>query len=259
MTLAMLQQQFLAAVVAEDQPLPDGWDGRMAAGIAIYRHAYRARLVEALTETFPRTAQWVGEASFAQAVAHHVILHPPCDWTLDMAGRGFDATLADLFANDPEVADLAWLEWAMHRAYTAADRAPLDADGFAAATRGFGEEDWASMRLDFVPSLHRRAVLSDCGALWQAMARGETLATVAAGVDGTQCIVWRDGLTPAFLLVPVEEGCCLSEMMCGQSFGEICAVLGKKAAPEEASAAAGAMLGRWLSLGLVSGVSVSPD
>lgn len=255
MNLAALQQEFMGHVLEEDRPLPDGWDARVAAGLAVYRNAYRARLIDALAETFPRTARWVGEEAFAQAAAHHLILHPSVGWTLDMAGQGLDETLAALFAKDPEVPELAWLEWAMHLAFTAADRPPLDAAGFAGATAAFGEDDWAGMRVAFVPTLHAREVRNDCAALWHALGAGELPSAAPVLDTPAHCIVWREALTPVFMLVPDEEGACLARMREDASFGEICAFLARSGSPDEAAAAAGAVLGRWLGRGIVANVT----
>lgn len=252
MTLARLQQRFLAQVIEDEAPLPPDWDDRFARGLDIYRNAYRARLVAALEETFPRTARWVGEDAFGAAAAHHLITHPPRSWTLDAAGEGFAATLAELFANDPEVAELAWLESAMHEAFVAADAVPLNAPGFARATAGFGAEDWADMRIAPVPSFRLTPVDHDCVALWRLI--GEDTAPAHFEPTGCEgwCIVWREGLRPVCRLVSGHEARALLALFDGASYGEICAdlanVLGEGAAAQEA----GALLGRWLALGIVA-------
>lgn len=257
MSLAALQQEFMDHVLDEERPLPQHWDARMGEGLAIYRNAYRARLVDALRETFSKTALWTGDEAFAQAAAHHLILHPPRGWTLDLVGDGFVETLEELFAADPDVADLAWLEWAMHLAFTAPDCAPMDAARFAEATSDFGEEDWATMRLPFVPSLHVRVVSSDCGALWQALEREESPTTAPQAEAPLHCIVWREGLDPVFALIPARDGNSLAAMRAGSSFGEVCAMLAEELPADQAAAEAGAMLGGWIGRGIVLGLSSS--
>ena len=243
-SLASLQEDMLAGILDEDRPLLEGWTARHAAGLAIYRNNYRSALVEALRSTFERTAKLVGDASFERAAAHHVILHPPTSWTLDVAGEGFDATCAELFAHDPEVAELAWLEWAMHCAFVARDVVPLDMAGFAEASAGFAEADWTELRLRFVPGIAWRAVRHDLKALWS---RAETESLD----DPVSCVVWREGERPAFLLLPQAEGEALAAMAGGASFGEACALLAERLGEDEAVAAAGTMLGRWISEGFL--------
>lgn len=254
MTLAALQQEFMAHVLEEDRPLPSRWDARMGDGLAIYRNAYRNRLMDALRETFPKTALWAGDEAFAQAAAHHLIAHPPCGWTLDLAGEGFVETLERLFANDPDVADLAWLEWTMHLAFTAPDCPALDAVGFGQATQGFRGGDWTELRLVFVPSLYQRGVSRDCTAIWRALERQEPPSSAPLFALPMHCIVRREDLSPVFWIVPAREGRALAGMLGGGSFGQLCAALAEELPGDEAAAEAGAMLGRWIPQGIVRAV-----
>jgi len=256
MSLAAQQRHFMAQVLEEGHPLPPGWSERMGQGLNIYRNAYRSRHIEALRETFPKTAQWSGEESFVQAAAHHLITRPPCGWTLDLVGEGFVATLEGLFARDPDVADLAWLEWAMHLAYTARDDAGMDVAAFAEATASFGEDDWQGLRLAFSPSLHLRVTGTDCAALWQALARDDSPQVMPVLDAPHCCLVWREGFDPVFRMTPHGEGLCLAMMREGGTFGEVCELLARNRPPEDAANSAGAMLGQWLAAGLI--LSTSP-
>lgn len=255
MSLAQRQQQFMAQVLEDELPLPDGWTPRHAAGMDIYRNAYRARLVDALRDTYERTARWTGEDAFRQAAAHHVITHPPKSWTLDDVGEGFTETLADLFANDAEVAELGWLEWAMHRCFVAADAVPLDAAGFGEAAAVFQEEDWANMRLAFLPGTDQFVVKHDIGKLWRSLADDGEAASDFALANPLHCVVWREGVKPVFMQVDKAEGCALTAMRGGSTYGEMCELLIEMLGEEQAVAQAGAMLGRWLHNGLIANLS----
>lgn len=256
MTLAQSQAEFMAHVLAEDHALPDGWSERHAAGLAIYRNNYRTSLVEALRSTYERTAAYVGEDAFRQAAAHHLITHPPKSWTLDRAGDGFPETLRDLFKSDPEVAELGWLEAAMHTAFVAADAAPLDAAGFGEATALFSEDDWSDMRLRFLPGTALAPVAYDIPALWRAIdPEGESPSQADRLEAPMHLIVWREGMKPVFRLVDQAEGEAICALMGGTSYGDTCALLVERLGEEAAIAQAGAMLGRWLHDGLIEGVS----
>ena len=131
-----------------------------AEGMEVYRNAYRNRLLEALRSSFEKTCKYVGGEAFDTAACHHIILDPPTSWTLDDYGAGFDLTLAELFAEDPEVAELAWLEWHMQRAFGSVDVDALDAAKLAAGELGIPDWDRASFTL--VPSFAMRAIDTDC-------------------------------------------------------------------------------------------------
>lgn len=253
--LAQMQEAMLSYILDEDLPLPAHWNQRRAAGLAVYRNNYRSALVEALKSTFERTQRLVGEESFARAAAHHLIANPPSSWTLDLAGEGFDETCAQLFAGDPEVAELAWLEWAMHRVFVARDVTPLGMSDFAAATAAFSEQDWAGLRLSFVPGLGMRTVHHDLKALWSSLSKNELRADIRPLPLAMCAVVWREGERPVFILIQEEEGDALSAMMQDATYGEACEMLVNRMGEEQAITLAGAMLGRWLSEGLVAGAA----
>ena len=224
-------------------------------GLAIYRGAYRTRLVDALGETFPKTLAWVGEDSFGRAAAHHLITNPPSGWTLDEAGKGFPDTLVQLFANDPEVAELAWLEWSMHTAFVAKDCTPLDGSGFAAATVGFSDSDWADLRLSFAPGLATAATRTSCITIWKALAEDAERPDQIELAEPMAVLVWREALSPVFRSLSTQEAACLERMRAGMSFGGMCEWLTEKLQSDAAIAEAGAMLGRWIEDGLVVTIS----
>lgn len=253
--LASQQCAFMARVLDEDAQLPPGWSARHAAGLAVYRNNYRTALVEAMRATYERTARWVGEEAFARAAAHHLILHPPSGWTLDVIGDGFAATLADLFAHDPEVPELAALEWAMHRAFTAADVVPLDGAGFAAATAGFSDEHWQAMRIALVPGTALVPARHNLVALWQALASETFEAPDYALAEPTVLLVWREGLDPVFRPLDAADAIALAAVLRGASFGDLCAELVERFGEAAGIERAGALLGQWIGDGLVAGVS----
>lgn len=252
------QNAFLACLLDDDVPLPTGWDARRAAGMAVYRNAYRARLIDVLRDTFERTARLVGDDAFNQAAAHHLITHPPRSWTIDLAGEGFADTCAELFANDPDVGEVAWLEWAMHRAFTAADAAPLNAAGFAAATANYSAEQWEELRLELVPGTALLPVRHDLVRLWDSLA-DPAIAPVPELLPEPQWVLlWREGEQPVFGLVSHEEGRALADLQHGATFGSICAAIESDDETADPATKAGAMLLNWLECGLLKDAFSSP-
>jgi hypothetical protein len=257
MNLAQVQARFLAGILDEAAAWPAQWDARMARGLAVYRDNHRHALMEAMQSTFERTRRWVGDAAFAAAAAHHLVLHPPTGWTLDAIGDGFPATAAALFPGDPEVQDLAALEWAMHAAFTAADSACLDLATWQVATRDFSGDDWAGMRLRTVPGLTVLDVGGDCVALWRALADAGA-APVPPPARPACAIVWRDGWQPVCCLATGQEGEALRRIAAGSAYGALCEwLLADASTPEDAAREAGRMLAWWLQSGLLAAVSPS--
>lgn len=245
MSLAALQRAFQAAVVAED----DETDSDPDRGLAVYRNAYRARLLECLRGSFDKTWAWIGDEAFAAAACHHVIAERPHSWTLDDVGHGFDATLAALFPRDPEVAELAWLEWAMAEVFTAPDARILTPDSFAAQTAGHAEAEWSALRLCPIAAIETRTVSTDCVALWDALEAAT--APVGWSLDSPRtALVWRENLRPRCRLIDRDEARALAALARGASFGKLCEALVADRGAQGVETA-GTFLGRWLSSGLL--------
>lgn len=259
--LAQRQQAFLAAILDDRAPLPEGWGNLQAAGMGVYRGNYRSALMGVLADTYERTQRYVGEKPFRQVSMHHVITNPPAGWTIDEAGSGFDGTCAQLFKDNPEVAELAWLEWAMRDLATAPDSEPLTAQDFAAASAEFGDEDWGELRLAFQPRAAVRLVEHDLDAMWRALADEDGEHPDPALPAPQACLAWREGERPTFLLVEPDHAAAFAAMQGGASYGEVIGVLlgDAEATPEaiqQAAMRAGEMLGSWLQEGLI--VALNP-
>jgi len=255
MSLVDQQRDFHSHILSEEAVDWPGWDDRMQAGMAVYRNAYRARLMECMQASYDKTWSWVGDESFNAAAAHHLILNPPKSWTLDAIGLGFDETLHQLFADDPEVAELAWLEWEMQQAFVAEDVAPVDGAAFAEETSAFDDEGWTGLRLSFAPSLKVRSVQCDIAAIWSAISKEEAVSDPIALSTPAKLIVWREGLRPCFRQLDAEEGEALDMMQDGKSFGAMCDALSRSGDEDSSAARAGAMLGRWIADGLIIGLA----
>lgn len=253
--LAQRQADFLANVLDDAAPLPAGWGERHAAGLSVYRNNYRSALVEALRDTFERTERLVGEDAFRRAAAHHVIAHPPSGWTLDHVALGFDETCRDLFADDPDVGELAALELAMFLVFTAPDQAPIDGPGFAEATAAFGEDDWSGFGLSFMPGLTVRTAAFDLVRLWKSLAEGSDGALAKRLAEPASVIVWREGEQPTFIMASAYDGEAIAALQRGATYGAVVAELSDRLGEARAVEEAGAMLGRWLQNGMIAAIA----
>lgn len=265
MNLAQWQAAFVAGLRDDGDAVPATLGLSDARGFAVYRGNHRHALMAAMASTFERTRRWVGVGPFEAAAAHHLLLHPPAGWTLDDVGDGFPDTLATLFAGDAEVVELAALEWAMHRVFTAAGAPVLDLDGFRAATAAFDGDDWAALRLVPQPALRILPATTDSVALWQSLA--EATGADAAGDNDVAPLppppaplaapvavfAWRLGWRPVCRLADADEAEALAVLAAGGSHGDACATVAARLGDDVAAATrAGAMLSRWLQDGLLA-------
>jgi len=239
MNLLALQRVFMSEISASDE---DG--APTSTGMAVYRDAYRGRLLDALAHSFERTRRWVGADPFTAAASHYILAHPPHSWTLDDFGAAFPALLAGLFRDNPEAAELAWLEWHMQRAFAAPD-SPGDVAG-ALSGAGLPEEAWAGLRFTMATGFAARGIATNVEQLWPRLADSDGTGFDVAPGSGT-LIVWRQGLTPRYRLLGTAEQGSLLALAEGRTLGEAFATVA-----EAAVAQAGAWLGQWLADGLFS-------
>ncbi len=253
MKLAALQQEFCDLIL--DDAAPDeaifGTDAETRFGI--YRSAYRSRLIDCLRNCFEKTWSWIGDEAFDTAARQHAILNPPSSWTLDDYGMGFDVTLATLFPDDPEIAELAWLEWAMQNAFASVDQNPVTLTDVQAYIAEGGDMDAAG--LTFVNSLCTAPIRTNCTEIWQAIADQRT-PPPSVIYEITQHIrVWRKGFSPHFRICNAGEAEALATMAGEATFGTLCAALDNSAGREAAIETGGTLLGMWLGDELVAGLS----
>ena len=219
--------------------------GESTAGLAVYHNAYRAQLIDCLRDTYEKLAAWLGDDAFEAAARDYVEANPPHSWTLSDYGAGFVATLATIYREDPEVAELAWLDWTLRRAFEAADCEPIDAAGLA-------DIDWDQALFSFAPTLSLKLVQTNCAAIWSALAAGPMPPPAERLSCATTIQVWRAGLTPQFKTIPSTEARALRLAMVGFSFGEICKIAIDEADECEAVKAASQLLSAWLSDGIIT-------
>lgn len=105
---------------------PEGAEGqnRLDRGLQAYRSNGHALAERALSAAFPVVAQLMGAEGFESLSRHFWQSHPPARG--DMAQWGADfadllGTLPELMHEEPYLADVARLEWALHGAATQAD------------------------------------------------------------------------------------------------------------------------------------------
>src|SRR6266404_6595225 len=215
--------------------------------LAVYHHAYRAQLLACLRDTYERVWAWLGDSSFEAAASSHIESTPPHSWTLSDYGNDFDRTLRGLYPDDREVAELAWLDWSLRRAFDGPDATPIGADAFA-------EVDWNTVILRVAPTLRVSSIATNCAALWTAIAEGRSPPAAARLHAPMALRVWRKEFSPHFRAVDSIEQHALLMASDGASFAAICSAIAAAMEPSQAPEIAGALLASWLQDGLILGV-----
>ncbi|MBL8308090.1 MAG: putative DNA-binding domain-containing protein [Rubrivivax sp.] len=207
---ALRQQMLLRALLGDARPaVVAGWlrDGpRFERGFAAYQANAGAGAERALAAAYPTLQQLLGETSFAALARVFWRRHPATDGDIARWGSALAAFIADdeALADEPYLADVARLEWAVHEAERAADAdAPQGLERLA-------EADPAGLRLVLVPGSALIESPHPVVTIWQAH-RSEAedrfvavRAAFAAG-QGEAAFVARQGWRTTVQALPAAE------------------------------------------------------
>lgn len=242
MTLATLQQAMTGYLT--NAPGNDfAAQMQHAPGLSVYQNNYRGSLMACLKDTYEKCWAWLGDEGFEAAAQQHIDLHPSHSWTLDAYGHDFPETLRILYPDDPEVSELAWLEWAMRRAFDGPDATPIEA-------AQLGNVDWENARFKMVPTLVLGRVTTNASALWSALDEDIAPPAVETLAQPATLCVWRQDLSPCFRTIESRDARLLQMALSGETFGHICQSLSADM-DENAAQVAGVALGTWLKDGLI--------
>ncbi|WP_347271072.1 DNA-binding domain-containing protein [Rhizorhabdus histidinilytica] len=247
MSLLAMQRDFRAwlSESSDDAALRIGEAVRP--GLEVYHDNYRAALANCLAEVFERVHLWIGDERFRSTTAAHIDVTPPHAWTLDAYAGDFPETLELLFGDDPEIAELGWLDLALSEAFVGPDSAPVDPGRL-------GGIDWDRAVLRLSPTLTTHVFRSNAAAIWSALSAGEVPPVAALLAEPVTMLVWRKGLMPCFRTLEPAEAKAIDLARSGVGFGSICAAMLEQLGEEDGVAAAGQLLGRWMGDGLVVGI-----
>lgn len=250
--LGQLQQQFIDYL--HDRPnalvdaLADTGGLARADRANIYFNAYRVRLLDALKDSFDKTWAWLGDEGFEVAGLGYIADHPPSQFSLRAFGDRFADWLAASRPDDPELAELARLDWAMRNAFDGADATSLTGDMLA----GFTEQDWADVVFRPHPTVQMLSVALNTVDLWHAMDSGLSPPGVRRMEQAGWLLVWRKGLQPHFRSLGDAEARLLFAMQRGESFAESCGQLAQDMADDaDLQSLVGRLLARWLDDGVL--------
>jgi Putative DNA-binding domain len=216
-------------------------------GLKIYHHAYRARIREALGETFEKTWSWIGDEAFDRAVADYIRDHPPTARSLDRCGERLAGVLAKRFPDDPEIAEIAQIEWALHICFSGPDAEPVDLPSVA-------NIDWDAAKIILVPTYTERCFRTNAAALWRALDHTVEPPPCAMLPLPVQHRFWRKALTPHFAAMDAVEARALTLIRQGQSFGAVCETLSQDYGDQAEPAQIGILMGSWFRDQLIAAI-----
>jgi hypothetical protein len=186
--------------------------------VAIYRDMYAVRLVDALRETFPNLARFLGEERFSALGQDYVARHPSEHHDVGRIGRRLDCFLrVHPDPERPDLADLAGLEWARNEVFFAPESEAMEAEALATLP----PEVVGRTRLRMAPSLRVLLLAHDASVLWRSLERGEDVDPPFAAP--TAVAVWRRRFEVFHCPIALHEATALRAAMGGATLEGICA------------------------------------
>ena len=231
-------------------------------GLQAYQSHGLALAQRALGAAYPVIAQLVGDENFAAVAQHFWRQQPPTCGDMAQWGEGLANFLsaAPQLASEPYLADVARVEWALHRASFAADASPdlasfacLSAEPPAMPSLKLSPGVWllasafpAASLIDAhrLPPANRQPALADAAAL-------------LAGCIGENVLVWREGFRAQVKCIGAAEQALLAALLAGDSLD---AALTKASGTEERHYQPTFDFTEWVAnavkIGLVTGASL---
>lgn len=244
MSLAALQHDFAQWLTAGSDEAASGLGPEAGPGLRVYRNNYHGALMACLEESFAQTLAWIGSKDFRFAAALAIDARPPDSWSLDHYAAHFPAALAGAFPDDPEIADLAALELALTDAFVGPDPDPLTVADLPAI-------DWEHAILRWVPTARLLPMRTNAPAIWSALSAGNAPPAAARLPERACVLVWRQEQTTCYrALDPLETGVAES-LTEGTPFTQMCLHCVTALGEAEGVQAAGGLLGRWVTEGLI--------
>uniref|UniRef100_UPI0018067F3F HvfC/BufC family peptide modification chaperone n=1 Tax=Ramlibacter sp. TaxID=1917967 RepID=UPI0018067F3F len=184
-----------------------------------YRSSGRELACRALAGAYPVTAQLLGQENFGALAVSLWLRHPPgrgdiAQWGAQLASHV--EMLPDLAAEEPYLADVARLEWALHGAATAAD-AERDVASFALLM----EQEPAQLRLRLCPGAAGIGSQWPVASIVLAHLHGEPSLEQAGerlrARVAESALVWRDGVRPRVRPLDSAEAPFIASLLHGDS------------------------------------------
>ena len=151
---------------------------------------------------------------------------------------------------DPDIGELAALDWALRRAFDGADATPLGLGALAALE----PEAWSRIGFALVPTAVRLTFTCNTLALWQALDDDQPPPTAQPLATASEVLVWRRGHNPHFRSLGALEARALAELQGGSSFAALCELLAAQFEDTDVAVEAGTLLRRWIEEELLAAV-----
>lgn len=252
--LAQLQQQFQQFILSSQAGIKKSIVQTESVSVdtrlAIYQDAYKLRLIECLTVSFPAVHSYLGTEAFSEVCERYIEHYPSTYRSI----RWFGDRLAEFLGGYYDkkyffLVELADFEWKMTLAFDAPDKSVVQVADMATVPA----EAWGDMTFTLHPSIQRVNYFWNAVPLWQALVNDEDLPELHQETQITSWMLWRapDYMTQ-FCSLSEQEAWALDTLISGLSFGRLCEGLCQWMPADEVGMQAASYLKNWIQSGMVA-------
>ena len=219
--------------------------------LGIYADAYRLRIIEALSNSYPILKALLGDDLFEKVARLYIDRYPSTYRNMRWVGDQMREHLQNSFPQYPIAAEMATFEWALGLAFDAEDVPVLALPDLAAVP----PENWADLTFKFHPSVQLFTFKYNVLRVWQAL-NAEELPPKVTQIN-EPCLVWRKDLNSHYRSLDLAEFQAIQWIIAGASFGTLCEKLQEnateeQAAEEKATMQAAQYLSTWIENGVLN-------
>lgn len=213
----------------------------------IYRNAYYIRLQEALAHDFPILLAVMGDEAFGREMAAYLQTYPSTAPSLRYLGQHLSQWFYQ--HNKSGLADLVKLEWAVLKAFDAADADCLAGESLQTVL----PEQWEQLRFTFHPSVTLLDVGTNVMMIWNACLRKKPLPGIQL-YSPESLVVSRSRNGPVVQSIPPTHYTFFEALAENKTFGVACEHLARLENGKNVPHIAAQCLSQVLSNGWISNV-----
>lgn len=226
--------------------------------MAVYDHAYRARLLDILANDYPALHTLLGDDQFGLVINDYLDSHPSQKRSVRWLGQHVSDWLRQTipWSNLTEAVDMAAFEWALGLAFDAPDGPIIDQADLAATAPA----DWPKLSFSFHPALQIITLRYDVTPFQQAIAQEKLPEEAPEALDMPgHWAVWRDHeeLNVLFRKLEPDEAAMLENARRGADFTVLCDTISFSADGDEAAMRTAELVQGWVSSGWISQLKTS--
>lgn len=215
--------------------------------INIYAQMYFARLVEVLSQNFPRVFDILGFERFQDLVRAYIAQQPSVYPTIQDLGEHFSDFVAahDVTQTWPFLGDLTRLEWLRLEVFDAPDAESLRLEDL----QNIPPDEWPDLVFQLIPASQMLDSAWPVHSVWLAEDADQPK-TIQP--EETAVRIWRHELLVYQAPMQTTQKIALAAVRAGESFAGVCAALEAVLPAEEAPQVMGSLLLRWIEDGLLA-------